>query len=492
MIREIITITQPSLRGQKFPHLLRFVVVAAFLAWAGACPCAGADSSFGFAFERFKLTLEDGYRTEVLGPLYYSQQRESNTTWAVPPFFSCDKDSDIPLHEDDYFYPILTHTRYGQESRWQLFQLLSFAGGQEQDETKARRFTLFPFYFQQRSAKPELNYTAFVPFYGQLKHRLFHDEMFFVMFPIYGETRKRDVITKNYVYPFVHVRHGNGLDGWQVWPIVGREHKAVTQATNGFGDVATVPGHDKNFILWPLHLRQDTGIGTENPEKFRASFPLYAYTRSPNRDYTSIIWPFFAWVDDREKKYHEWEGPYPFVIFARGEGKHTTRVWPLFSQSRNPIKQSDSYLWPFFTYRRTHSDPLDQYTTRFALFLYANATEKNTQTGAAKRRLDLWPLFTWSREFNGNERLQILAPLEPAVPHNRGIERNWSPLWSLWRAETSPKTKATCQSLLWNLYRHETAPEHKKVSLLFGLFQYQSDKESQRTRLFYVPISQTP
>ena len=75
---------------------------------------------------------------------------------------------------------------------------------------------------------------------------------------------------------------------------------------------------------------------------------------------------------------------------------------------------------------------------------------------------------------------------------NRGIERNWSPLWSLWRAENNRKTGAGSQSLLWNLYRRETAPGHKKVSLLFGLFQYQSGKETERTKLFYFTVSQTP
>ena len=64
-----------------------------------------------------------------------------------------------------------------------------------------KRFTLFPLYFQQRSPDPNENYTALVPFYGHLKNRLFRDEIFFVMFPIYSETRKRDVVTDNYLYP---------------------------------------------------------------------------------------------------------------------------------------------------------------------------------------------------------------------------------------------------------------------------------------------------
>jgi hypothetical protein len=84
--------------------------------------------------------------------------------------------------------------------------------------------------------------------------------------------------------------------------------------------------------------------------------------------------------------------------------------------------------------------------------------------------------------------LQVLAPIEPVVPDNRGIERNWSPLWSLWRAQHNPQTRASSHSLLWNLYRDEAAPGHKKVSLLFGLFQYQSDGGNRRTKLFYLTV----
>jgi hypothetical protein len=86
-------------------------------------------------------------------------------------------------------------------------------------------------------------------------------------------------------------------------------------------------------------------------------------------------------------------------------------------------------------------------------YLYEDTVEKNTQTGAEKRRVDMWPFFTWHRDFNGNERLQILALRGAGRAGNRGIERNWSPLWSLWRAELNPKTGASSQSLLWNLYR---------------------------------------
>jgi hypothetical protein len=451
----------------------------------------GADDFVaGPLFSQFALTLDSGHRSEAIGPFFHSQEKDSEKTWGIAPLFSHDSDPAVESTEDDLLYPLLTYECFGAEYRWQFCQLLSFSGGEEQDNTLKRRFTLFPIYFQQRSPDAGENYTALVPFYGHLKNRLFHDDIFFVMFPIYSETRKRDVVTDNYLYPFFHLRHGEGLHGWQFWPLIGNEHKDVTTRTNSFDETEIIGGHDDFFALWPVHFRQNNGIGTDNPEKFRASLPLYALSRSPKRDSTSVLWPFFTWTDDREKKYREWDSPWPFIVVARGEGKTTTRVWPLFGRAHSDILESDFYLWPLYKFNRLHTELLDQRRTRILFYLFANVTEKNIETGAQRHRVDLWPLFTYHRDFNGNNRLQILAPIEPVLPDNRGIERNWSPLWSLWRSEGNPKSGAASQSLLWNFYRRDSAPASKKCSLFLGLFQYQSNSEMKKLRLFYVPVLQ--
>ncbi len=441
----------------------------------------------GFLFDRFKLTLEEGLRTEAAGPFYYSQQSGGESVWALPPLYSSDQAPAADQDEQDILYPLLTRTRYGHERRWQLFELISTSSGHEPDDDDVRRFTLFPFYFQQRAADTNLNYTAVAPFYGRLKHRLFKDEIYFVMFPFYAETRKRDVVTENYAYPIGDVRHGDGLEGWGIWPFAGHDHKVVTTQTNGFGDAVTVPGFDRSFYLWPFDLRQDNGIGSDNPEQFRASIPFFAITRSPQHDVTTILWPFFSVIDDRVRKYHEWQAPWPCVIFTRGASNETSRVFPLFSQAHNQTLEANSYLWPIYVYTRYHGDILDQERTRWAYYLYDRLAQRNLETGQERLRLDLWPFFIWHREFNGDERLQILAPLEPAVPDNPGIERNWSPLWSLWRTERSAKTGADSQSLLWNLYRRDHAPDQTQVSCLFGLYQYQAQAGGSSFRLFYFP-----
>ena len=455
----------------------------------GAATVVAADGwHAGPLFDEFELTRDVGHRTEALGPFFYEQESDSNHVWAVPPFFSRARDPVADFEERDYLYPAVTYDRFGTESRWQFGQLISFSSGAQQNGTNNVRSTLFPFYFQQRSADPDQNYTAVVPFYGHFRNRFLRDRVSFVMLPLYCQSQKRDIVTDNYFYPFFHLRHGNALRGWQAWPFVGHERKEITTKTNGFNEIETIPGPDKFFILWPFYFDNATGIGSENPERQNALLPAYFLLRSPNRDSTSVLWPFFSWVEDREKKYREWDCPFPFVGFARGEGKTMNRVLPFFSRARSKSLESDSYLWPLVKYNRLHSGALDRERTRILFILFSSVTEKNTQTGDARTRTDFWPLFTHHRDFGGNTRLQILAPIEPVYPNHKSIGRNWSPLWSLWRSENNPKLGKSGQSFLWNFFRRETAPGSRKGSLLFGLIQYHSDAESKQLRLLFIPV----
>jgi hypothetical protein len=490
----------PGLDALRSPRTIRATMGRALAKFAlrQAAICGGAlmlgtvaladDFSAGPLFDQFRLTLEPGTRLEAAGPLYYEQEAESHI-WGMPPFWSHTVDPGVPLAETDVLYPIFTMDRFGEEYRYQFLQVFAFAGGQSQEGNAARRFTLFPFYFQQRSPRdPSRDYTAFLPFYGHLRNRLFRDEIDFVLFPIWVRTRKKDVITHNYVAPFFHLREGTRLSGWQFWPIVGNETKEPGSRTNSQDEVEIDPGHKKFFALWPFFFRNRLDIGTTNEQRVNIFLPLYSLTRSPARDSSTYFWPFGLTItEDRAKGYGEWGFPWPIIDFAHGT-KTTRRVWPLFSQSHNATTRSDFYLWPVYKYNRFTSSPLDRDRTRILFFLYSDINERNTLTGEAKRRTDLWPLFTAKRDFNGKERFQILAPLEPLLPNNKGVERNYSPLWSLWRSEKDPKSGRASQSVLWNLYRRDIAPDSKQVSFFFGLFQYRGEGAHISWRVFYVPI----
>jgi hypothetical protein len=463
------------------------LLLGALLAWPVAA-CGADFLSAGPLYEQFYLTLDPGERTEIAGPLYYEEKSETRRTWAVPPLVSYTTDEAVELEEFDILYPILTYDRYGGQYRWQLLQLLSFSGGPTQTEDARRRFTIFPVYFQQRSTDdPSQDYTAVFPFYGRLKRRLFKEEIYFVMFPFYAQTKRaRGVVTDNYVYPFFHLRHGPGLSGWQFWPLAGREHKEVTTLTNQFDVVRTIPGYDSEFILWPFYFNDRLGLGTDNPISRWAILPFYSQERSPKRDATSVL--LFSYVDDRGKQYREWDFPWPLNVIARGEGKTTTRIFPIYSHAHSTNLISDFWFWPIYKYNRAQKPPLDRERTRICFYLYSDTRERNTETGKASRRTYLWPLYIYRQDLSGNERLQVLAPLEPFVQGSHKIPRDWSPIWSIWREEKNPATGAQSKSLLWNLYRREVSPTTKKVSCFFGLYQSHTTPEGRRRKLFYVPL----
>lgn len=461
------------------------------LVFSPDCARAQSMTEAGPLVHEFALTLESGRRREIAGPLFYQQETEDARVWGFPPLISKKTRDELDTRKWDILYPILTYSRYGEEYRWQLFQVIAFAGGQSQTDNRKDRITLYPFYLSQRSPDHAEDYTAVLPFYGHYKKHFFRDEGKFILFPLYVQSRKRDVITDNYVYPFFHLRHGDNLRGWQFWPLIGSETKDVVSKKDEFGDPLIIPGHEKSFVLWPFYLTEKLGIGTTNPVDNLAIFPAYASERSPQRDSTTYgwpLWPIYSVADDRAKQYHQWSLFGPFVVFAHGEGKTGQRIWPLFSHMQSPKLSTSFYGWPF--YYRTHltAEPLDRDRIRIMFFLYSDLVEKNLTTGEARKRRDFWPLYTYHRDYNGNERLQCLAILEPLLPNLPGVENNYSPLWSFWRSEKNPKTGSASQSLLWNLYRRETTPETKKCSLFFGLFKYQAGREGKQWRLFYIPF----
>src|SRR5580704_3416419 len=130
-----------------------FRIVTGLMLWGGMAAFA-ADSpstnsvSAGFLYDKFRLTLADGERTEAAGPFFYSEINTEDQTLAFPPFYSDYKQPGVDAGEYDILYPLLTCEHYSDERRWQFAQVLSFAGGRQPDETLTRRFTFFPFYFQ--------------------------------------------------------------------------------------------------------------------------------------------------------------------------------------------------------------------------------------------------------------------------------------------------------------------------------------------------------
>ena len=97
------------------------------------------------------------------------------------------------------------------------------------------------------------------------------------MFPLYSETRKGDVVTDNYLYPFSRVRHGDGLEGLEILA----DCRARTQGCDDEDERVWRRGDRARGMTAVLFCgrfisKNWPGIGTDNPEKSVAVLPLYS------------------------------------------------------------------------------------------------------------------------------------------------------------------------------------------------------------------------
>src|SRR5476651_41212 len=94
---------------------LRHLWIHSLIFISGFCSvCLGEDVFHaGPLYDQFPLTLDSGHRSEVAGPFFYKEEKDSEKTWAIPPLFSRDSNSAIESREDDFLYPLLTYERYG-------------------------------------------------------------------------------------------------------------------------------------------------------------------------------------------------------------------------------------------------------------------------------------------------------------------------------------------------------------------------------------------
>jgi hypothetical protein len=448
-------------------------------------------TGFGALYDHFQLTLSPGDCTEISGPLFYIENSATSSLFALPPLFSLYKDPGIAQTEWELGYPILTFDRFGKEYRFQFCQVIAWSGGEAMKTGgEKKRVTIFPLYFQQRGPDPKDNYTALLPIYGHLRNHFFRDEIFFVLLPGYLQSVKKGMVTDNFLFPFFHLRHGAGIKGWQFWPVIGEEHKQITTSTNVWGDIETIPGHEKFFTLWPFFFKNTLGIGSTNLQKQFVLIPFYTSQVSTSRVSKSYGFPIgYTHTVDHEKQYEEHDAPWPLIEFAHGPGKQASRVWPFYGKAKNETLENNFYLWPVYKFNAIHADPLDRERTRILLFLYSDLSERNTTNNTVFRWRDFWPLYTWRKDRNENTRLQVLALLEPLLPGNKNIERVYSPIYSLWRQEHNPKDQCSSKSLLWNLYRSEVRPDYIRQSACFGLFHRERTGTRTHWRLFFVPFN---
>lgn len=414
-------------------------------------------------------------RLDAVGPLFtYQQQQRTHEPihqFGLRPLFYYINHEDTDRKEIDILYPFITYDEVGDESRFQIFQMLSYSTAGRL-EGADERFTLFPFIFINDTVKPEKGYWAVFPVYGEIKNRLTFKRLYFILFPLYLDMQKRDVRTRWFAFPFFSFAEGDGIEGWKFFPFYGYQTKRNA--------------YDKRFILFPFWLSVDQYWDKEHEKHARALLPFWMHEWSPDHDATTALWPFFRHVRNTKREFVEWDMPWPIFVIARGKDYHITRVFPFWGTRRDKDRASTFVLFPLW--RRYSASEADgkQVQHRVLFYLYADTTRTREAEGESQRRIDSLPLFQYKRNYDGSVRFQTLALLEPALPGNKNIIRNFSPLWTLFEHQRDANGDAV-NSLLWNLWRWERQGAKRQTSFLFGLFQFGQDGPRQSMRLFYLP-----
>ncbi len=430
----------------------------------------------------------------ALGPLGVYREEGPRSTLGLRPLILQEKDRENDSTEADLLYPLGAYSREREDVEWRFFTLFRRAErvSPGREGATASDYSLYPFLFWQAESPGRPGYFAFFPVGGRLLERFNLDEIFFVLFPLYARTVKDDLTTTHLPFPFVAVWSGAERSGWQFWPFYGRDVQ---------------PGRfEKTFTLWPLGFAQDLDLDTENPRRIRIFLPLYSLLRSPQRDETTILWPFFSKVTDRQEGYVEWDLPWPIVRITRGETRNITRVWPFYGTAVRGTRSDESVLWPLYLVERDEREDWRFTRHRILFYLVQNAREEEPEGGRSRHRLDVWPLFFYEAEGDA-AKFQTLALLETFFPRDASLRRSLAPLWTLYRYERGADGH-TVSSFLWNLYRREeaegllawqvaplvayrveegTGGPVRDLWLLLGLVQFQSASGRRGLRLLYLP-----
>lgn len=374
-------------------------------------------------------------RWSALGPLVEYTRTPEWTDLRIRPLLWLRRERDDTRVE--LLFPLASVRRQpGYDSiRFLLLSHRSSPGG----DTSA--FTLFPFVYYRHDAEHGTR-GGVLPFYLDLEDFLGYERVQAVLFPAYLRLVEPRVERRFYLFPFVSTVGGADGSGVRVWPFFGTK---------------TIAGRERSgYVLWPFYVHSERLDDRYGWESRRVYFPVLSSLDGEHR--RSRGWGMLGHTHtvDELAGYEATGAPWPVVFRERALGDETWRTWrlaPFYGYSDRDGIRSRFIAWPFF--RSTEQDADDFHFRRrdAILILWRRQWQWNEATG---QRSSLWTLFPLVRstEENGRPAGQVPALFDSIIPTNRGVLAMWSPLWGLFRWDSSPAGDLDW-NLLWGLVARE-------------------------------------
>jgi hypothetical protein len=449
---------------------------------------------------------DDGAEEAALHPAQHEEKRErAERRFVFWPFVFVDETTEwrqfslIPLYveratADDsekrvqFLWPIFLYNRSEQDIGIRVVPFFAYSknvyaykDGTEYDVD----YMLFPFVYGSDSSEEEGSFALF-PVAGKFKDFLGRDEISFFLFPLYMRYSRGELRQRNYLWPVLSFSEGGGYTGFRLWPLFGYFEESGV--------------YRNKFVLWPIYHEQNFDLNKEQSGRRVLVFPIYAREDSRFRRYRSILWPFFAHELNHAANYEKYSVPWPFIVVTRGD-VYRTQLWPLYGFSRTEDMETRFVLWPFWRRRDYVLDEDSKMRETLLMPFLSSKTIYSDSEGIRERKVRLWPLWRFRRFEDGSTRFRMLSLLW--FDDERGFERQYSPLWTIYERETVPGG-ASRTSALWGLFRHsrDANRSETRVPLLFsrvedtelgieetkilgGLFSAGREGETRRLQVLY-------
>ncbi len=397
-------------------------------------------------------------------PFYDSVTGANGASYeAWRPFYSTSVDGERWCK--DYLWPLYTRKGFKDE---QYGRLLFFGWSHDfSPETARHRTWLLPIYFQGTSRDGE-NYFAIFPIGGTIDEFLGRDKLWFALFPLFARSSINDVQTTSVLWPIGSRTSGEQIERFRIWPL--------------YGTSVLAGEFEKRFVLWPIYSSVKY-TNERNPGGGFMLVPFYGRIVTEKAVNQWFIPPLFRYAhgDGQRIVY----APWPFIQWADGE-VYKRYVWPLYGEKQVGNLRRRFLCWPLAWDTRVEYANHEKNRRRLLPFFHYESKIMTKPTGqfeagdVSSRYWKLWPLMSWER--NGDvSRFRLLEPWP--LRDTAGIERNWAPIWTLYRREKS--AHGVSHHLLWGVYRQTRGDECLEWSLLKGLAGYKRIGEEQGFRLFF-------
>ncbi|MGI9534606.1 MAG: hypothetical protein ACR2NW_06620 [Thermodesulfobacteriota bacterium] len=442
-------------------------------------------------------TINSEYDEEysALGPFIIHRKSKDYSEFGFRPFYHTTTKKRGDVRELEFIYPMASY-KEKENFTWFQSMLFLFVYNTETSRSgfKNKELTLFPFIFYNKEEDTENNYFAFFPIYGNLKNKFGTDNVNFFLFPLYMRTENDGGITQSYLWPFISSYSGE-LEGGKFWPIRGKRRSKDNQFYN-------------EFLFWPIYVKREKEFYGDR-FYIKSIFPFYSDSYVHGVSSRGYIWPLYQHTTNHNKNTERWDIPWPIFNITKGETVNQTRIFPFFSKSKRYENDEDGYImWPVYKYKNIDLDTYRRSKKSFFLIFYKDIKEEPIADGVKpKRKIDLWPLFTYKKDADGYKNFHIFTIFEPFVPSNDRLYRNYSSFWRIFVWEKSADN-VTRSSFLWNLvssykdderfvfdirpiiplFNYSRHQDNKSWNILGGIIGYGTKGGKNILKFLYIPI----